>query len=588
MGKNKQDKRGTSPVAAKHNAGAQAKAPAQPSIPLSERIGRIAHRVPAWAVFAVVVFLWATFYYGPVLQTSREYSFWSTDSRTLHFFMQQPHAWLRYVGRAALLYSYRWAVVGGALMTLLLAGGSALLGYCLRTRRMGRVADMAVGIVQFVPALAYMAVLTYYGLDFFFEAETGYILGIPMVVCAALLCVALVRWALTRRQTAAAESTPALPDHRSYLAQLGVVLLVVAALIGFDQTQRPYVRTISRIILCEQEQDWQGIQDIARANAQQSNRIMAAFYAASLVHTGQVGSRVYDIRLEYDTIQLHGMDGRLNNGINMYLQEGNYHAGLAETSYHACMEEMVMTGPTLRLLKLMTKCALLMNEPLLARKYLRLLRDVPGQGAFCQKYAAMTRNAALIDADAEMAMLRKLEPVEDSFENQHQNPTFMGYNLTVNQYYNQRFMMFAQQGFDMKTANELALKNTVRSLDAMVNSTAVCLYTKLMPQFCVGLQPLVGTQLPDNFADGAVVGSRQNEQLRAELFRSFPALQMRVGMVNSYLESMRPYMDNREAHGAELFPEQKGAYLHYYLFGNLRATKAGYTGESLMRGGGVN
>lgn len=503
-------------------------------------------RLPICLIFTLAVWAWAWLYYGSFFQVSREYSFWSTDSRLLEFFLCRPYAPIRYVGRLLLtLFHYSW--LGAALVAILLGSGSVLLGYVLHLPARWRA-------LQFVPALVYMAVLTELGLDAFFETETGFILGIPFVVYVLLAVLALVMGVLQRRPLPHMWRPTEEESVRTNWMQMGVMTLAFAGIVAFDQMQRPYVRTICRMMLYSYEQDWDGVQRVARANAEQSNRIMATYYAAALVHTNQIGDRVYDIRMEYDTLRLHGMDGSQNTGLNMYLQEGNYHGGLIETCYHSAMEQMVMEGPNLRLLKLMTKCALMRSEWELARKYLRILSTAPFEGAFCQKYGAMVGNSALVDADKEMVKLRDLEPVMDSFENQHQNPTFMGYYLNL---------------------------SMGRTMAAWNNSMAVCLYTKLMPQFASRLQPYIGKTLPENFADGALLASNQFP----EIIDAFPSLKWRASQLDAYTASIKPYMSDRPKYGPLLFPSQKGYYPHYYFFGNLRATKPGYTGQKQWSSG---
>ena len=66
---------------------------------------------------------------------------------------------------------------------------------------------------------------------------------------------------------------------------------------------------------------------------------IAAYYAMALVQTDQVGERVYDIRLDYDTLHVVGWDNCYNNGNSIYFPEGNYYAGLVETSYHYAFEK---------------------------------------------------------------------------------------------------------------------------------------------------------------------------------------------------------------------------------------------------------
>lgn len=507
---------------------------------------RFTLRLPLCLVFTLAVWVWAWIYYGSFFEVSREYSFWSTDTRLLQFFMCRPFAPIRYVGRALLcLFRYPW--LGAALLAFLLGSGSVLMGYILRLPVRWRA-------LQFVPALIYMAVLTKLGLDAFFESETGFILGIPFTIYVALAIIATVMWLVQRRPLPHLWHPAEGETVRANWLQLGALILAFAGIITFDQMQRPYVRTICRMMMYSYQQDWEGVQRVARANAEQSNRIISTYYAAALIHTDQIGDRIYDIRLEYDTLHLHSMDGGENTGLNMYLQEGNYHGGLTQTCYHSCMEQMVMEGPNLRLLKLMTKCALMRSEWELARKYLYILGTTPFEGDFCQKYSAMVGNNARINADKEMAKLRELEPLMDTFESQHQNPTFMGYylNLTLG-----------------------------RSMAAWNNSMAVCLYTKLLPQFAAHLDPYIGKTLPENFADGALLASRQFPQI----LDAFPNLKWRASQLDAYIASIQPYMNDRPKYGPLLFPKQKGYYPHYYFFGNLRATKPGYTGQKNWKPG---
>lgn len=515
---------------------------------LWKRVGQ--WRLPSLLVFTVGMWLWAWLYYGSVFAVSEEYSFWSWDVRLLSHFMSQPYAPLRYVGRA-LLTLFHYPALGSALLALMGGMVSAMVGYLLMLPARWRW-------VQYLPVVAYMLVVTHLGIDVYYEAETGYIMGVPALVLGVLAVVTLLVRILSHRPLPLLWRVPADEGRTANWCQTVACVMALCAVVAYDQWKRPYVRTISRMVVSHWQQDWDEVQRVARANAEQSNRIMATYYAAALVHTGRIGTNVYDIRLEYDTLSIHGMDLRDNTGINMYLEEGNFHAGLMQTCYHSCMEQMVMTGPTLRLLKLMTKCALIRTEWELARKYLYILSKVPFQEDFCRRYGAMVRNYDLMMKDAELAKVAELQPIQDSFENQHQNPTFMGYNLNL---------------------------SMGRSMAAWDNSTAVCLYTKLLPQFTSRLEPYVGKTLPENFADGALLAARKYP----EILDAFPQLKWRSTQLESYINSMQPYMSDRPGYGPKLFPSQKGYYPHYYFFGNLRATKAGYTGESVLKkGGGVN
>ena len=514
------------------------KAAQQPAAATAAPRRRRSRLLPVIPIFFFVTWIWAAWYYGSVFHISREYSFWVPDTRLMQYILSCPFGSLRYLGRALLqFYKYPW--LGGLLLSLMLTAGTWLTGYCMRLKAGWRP-------VQYLPAVGYMAVVTYHGLDIFFEARTGLIFGIPFLVLLVLAIWGIIIRSFSRKPVPAFVGIPKDETPRQNWAQLLVVAVSMAAIVGFDQWQRPYVRVISQLIDMEYRQDWAGIQKLARANATMSNRPMAAAYAMSLVQTQQIAERLYDIRLDYDSLHIHGMDGYHNNASGLYVPEGNYYGGFLEPAMHAAMEQMVMNGPTVRCLKLLTKCALMRSEWELAEKYLTLLRRVPFEGDFCRKYGALVRQPDAVNADPEMAMIRLTEPLHDSFENQYQQPLFMGYNLEL------------VEG---------------RSNNALINSLCVCLYTKLMPQFVERLQPLTGTTPPSIILDGIMLA----ENKYPGISQNFQGVNYRQPQLQSFIENTQPYMKDRPGFAYELFPRYKGYYPYYYFFGNLKATKKGYT-----------
>lgn len=502
--------------------------------------------LPVLPLFMVAVWAWGTLYYGSVLHVCREYSFWATDTRLMQFVLCQNFGPLRYVGRMLLqLYQYPW--LGSVALALMLGLITWLTGYCLRLGPRWRP-------LQYLPALACLGAMTHQGLDLFFETETGYIMGIPFVVLLVLAIWGMMIRSFSRKPTPALLGIPRDETPRQNLTGLAVVALSLLAIVGYGQWQRPYVRVICQEMALQYQQDWDGIEHVARDHAAQSNRPMAAYYAMALVHTGQIAERMYDIRLDYDSIYLHGAGGELNNGNALYVPEGNYHAGFVEPCMHACMEQMVMTGPTPRLLKLLVKCALMRGEWPLCRKYLRLLHDVPFEGAFISKYEPMVGNTALVNADPEMACLRLTEPLHDCFENQFQQPFFMGYNLNL-----------------MET----------RSIEGLYHSLCVCLYTKLMPPFLARTQSLMGSTPPEIIADGLLLAETKHPGAS----QGYGNLDMRATRLQGFLQATQPYMKDRPGYARQLFDRYKGYYPYYYFFGNLKATRKGYTGEATSSSG---
>ncbi|MBQ5840189.1 MAG: hypothetical protein IIW42_09260, partial [Bacteroidaceae bacterium] len=177
-----------------------------------------------------------------------------------------------------------------------------------------------------------------------------------------------------------------------------------------------------------------------------------------------------------------------------------------------------------------------------AKKYLRILSDVPFEKEFVEKYSAYIDNPLLIESEKEMASIRQLEPINDSFENVYPQPAFLGYNSMLTEGRSQR---------------------------ALFNSLAVCMYSKSMPAFMMRTQPLAGTLPPENISDALCLMSSKDPNV----MKQFPQLNFRLQKLSSSINEMKPYMKDRAKYAKELFPRYKGYYPYYYFFGNLKATR---------------
>ena len=209
-------------------------------------------RVPVLPLFFVAVLAWSAFYYGSVFHLSREYSFWVADTRQLDYILSCSFGSLRYVGRA-LLMTYKYPLLGGLLMALMLTLGTWLVGYCWRLKAKWRA-------IQYLPALAYIGTITFLGLDIFFEAETGYIIGVPFLALLVLAIWGIMIRSFSRKKVPALIGIPSDETQRDNLIQLAVCIIGFAAIISFNEMKRPYVRVITELSSIEQEQEWEGIQ----------------------------------------------------------------------------------------------------------------------------------------------------------------------------------------------------------------------------------------------------------------------------------------------------------------------------------------
>lgn len=559
-------------------------------------------------VLFVAVWLWAAFFYGPVLRVAREFSFWAPDDTLMYFMQGRPWGGLWLTGRA-LLMLYRWPVAGALLTALMVTLTTHLLGYCLRLKGWWK-------LLQYLPALLYLGLTAYAGFDLFFEGETGIFMGVAALCTLVMAVLALIIRSFSRKPfrwpwqaETWAENVPIRQRNAQIGMMLAAALLPVACAMLITQTLRRDVRVVTRmqceLLALEQEseptgymQRWASMQDIARANTELSTRAIAAYYAMATVMRGEQGSRMFDIRLEYDDPWLHGFSrGSLasifpeageaadslspktsvlqriassfgSSAQNYYMPECDYHAGLAQTAIHHAMEEMTMNGPALRTLKLLTKCALLKGEWQVAEKYLRILQRVPFEGDFVRKYSAMVHHPEKVGEDLEMKTVRLTEPVSNPFENVFIQPVFLGYNAALTE---------------------------GRSINALWNSLSVQLYTKSMPNFINRVTAQQGTPLPETYAQALCIYGVKHP----EVLQHFPEAKMEDSRFADFIQDIKDQVkdengkDIRRERGPELFKKYhkslngRGYYPLYYYFGNLKATKK-TSGSNNSSNGGVN
>ncbi len=509
-----------------------------------------------WAFFFVVTWLWAGWWMGDVFRMAREYSFFSTDHVLVHGLWQQPFGSLWLLGRAFLVL-FRWPLLGGLLVALLLTASTSLTAYCLRLRP-----HTPWRALQYLPAIAWMAWVSWQGLNLYYEKEPGRALGILILGMLVLAIDSFVIWTFKQRGNptvsapAAGKATPstarkAAPSAvKTTLSSLfrtffksgawGMVFLILPFLL--TQFRHPYLRPVTRMEVQMLHEDWEGMTATARDNATLSYRPLAAYYAIALVHTGHLTDALFDIRLDYDSLRVTGWSDTPDLGTNYYLADCNFHAGLFRPAAHAAMEDLTMNGPSLHTLKMLAQVALLDGDWALARKYLHIIARHPFEEDFVTKYSAMVGHPELVDADPVFATLRLTEPVSDSFETFYQQPVFLGYT---------------------------AVLTSGRSMAALQQSLMANLYSKRMPDFLMRCDALVGTTPPRTIAEGLVTQSPKNPAI----IQAFPQLQMNVQVYQGFLKTVQPYIKDRARGGRELFEQYKGYYPYYYFFGNLKATR---------------
>ncbi len=496
--------------------------------------------LPIPIVAFVLLWLWIVIWQGDVFRLARENSFFAFDNTLMNFELGKPFGVLWSIGRA-LLTTFQHPWLGGIILAAMLTGCCWLWGYAMRFTPRWRW-------VQYLPLCLYTGIFTYQGISNWYEAESGQVMGIPFCILVILSVWGVIIRSFSRKPVPAFLRVPHDETPRQNRLQLYAILVTLALPMIYGYYERPYVRPIAQMQTSVYEQDWQRIIKVAHDNDELSYRPMAAMYAIALVQTGQIGDKMFDIRLDYDSLYAIGYTKPKLAGIQptgLYQMECDYHAGLVQSAYHHAMESMAMEGPTLRNLKMLCKSALLRNEWELADKYLTILDKVPFESSFVEKYRPMRGDTALINADPEMKMVRMLEPLHDAFENSFTQPVFLGYNAAL------------MEG---------------RSVNALWNSLMVNIYTKTMPGFLFRSQPLAGTTPPTSINEALTLMANKEPKLNS----MFPCIEMNQARLASFVNDTRQYMstpEERAKHARELFPKYKGYYPYYYFFGNLKATR---------------
>lgn len=144
---------------------------------------------------------------------------------------------------------------------------------------------------------------------------------------------------------------------------------------------------------------------VARAQKGRPSRPVGMLTHLALVQDGTAGDSLFTFPFDDDTIASRRpaltMRQLVSRGMFMRM-------GRVNDAYRWCMEDMVEYGQRAEYLKMMAKCALLNNEPELARKYLRPLSKTLFYKDFARKYEAYAADSAACAADPEIAGIRRL------------------------------------------------------------------------------------------------------------------------------------------------------------------------------------
>ena len=507
------------------------------------------YRTIAYALFFVLAWIWAAWWMGDLYRMAYENSFLAADRTLMHFLWQESFGTMWIAGRALLLL-YRWPLIGGLAVAVLLTAAVWLIGYCFRLRPRWRWLGL-------LPVSAWMTWVAWLGLNLFFQHEPGRTLGVLLLGVLVCAVDAFVIWTFKSRSSHHQHHEAAPVALSTLLLTLVMIVLCFGAPTLVTSLRHPYARPVTHMQVQMLHDDWVGMSETAHKYATLSYRPLAAYYAVALVHTGRLTDEMFDIRLDYDSLHVVNWTGEPDVGTNYYLVDCNYTAGLFRAAEHKAMEQMTMDGPSLFTLKHLTRLALLDNNWALARKYLRVLSKAPFEGAFIERYSAMLDSPDRVAADPEFALLRQTEPAMDNFESYYEAPVFLGYNCAL-----------------------LA----GRTKTALMHSLMANLYSKRMPAFLERCQPLVGTMPPRYIAEGLVTQVKKYP----EVLQAFPQLNMTAQLFSGFLRDVSTELKDRPTYARELFDRYHGYYPYYYFFGNLKATRKRTTNEHGGSNAGVN
>lgn len=391
--------------ASRHNTGAATSdSRQQPPVATPATMG---HRRWVYLLLFVLCYLFSTLVYGDIFRRAAEANFITTDSQQMKFLTQQSWGSLYLVGRW-MLVSFKSRYIGALLLSLLLTATAWQTDYLLGVGRRWH------GVGSIVPATL-VAWMIYRGANLYYKYEPSLFLLLPLLAVIALGVLALIR--------RIAVHTP--PPRRGMAWGAVCVVVCFAALTAAARYFNENEILTARMQLRTQQADWEGIIDDA-LSARRPSRAVAVYYAIALQQTGQLLDRMYDIRYDFPTVRLKKKDG--NEEYGLFLPDANLYAGLTNIGYRCFFDYTVINGPSVYYLKRMAQCAILNDEPALARKYLSILRSTPGEKDFVERYAPLVDNRDAVKEDTELANILALAPTSPYFEQNYRSPAFLGYN----------------------------------------------------------------------------------------------------------------------------------------------------------------
>lgn len=496
---------------------------------------------PFWLLF-FVLFLFAWGVYGPVFRACEEHSFFVFDAEMMRPFSALTLGWLRLAGRFVLL-SFHYPFLGALVLAALLATFCFLASYA-----MGRRAGWLL-LLPPVLTFGWLFYMVLRGYDLFYQHEPSLLFMVPLAAWAVAFVAAAVRFFASKDK-----GGRLFERTRVRLASCLLTLVLGIGLSAYAWVANGNIMATCRMQKMVEQGRYNEAIDLARSRSV-PNRGVAAYYAMALNQLGSLPNGLFDIFYQFPIEKVRNAAGNYDDAITIYSIDGNFYAGLPQTSYHDAMERMVVDGPSVFMLKRLCRAALAFGDYNVARKYAYILSLVPFEGKVADDFRQKIAHPELIAQDPTYSRLPNLLPVKDAFEQAFRSPIFIGYNVELTDF---------------------------RTVDALNNSIAACLYTKLMPQLIERAELLRGQMLPAPVEQALLLRSYSHPEL-GRAFGLDKATFSRQNLGRFAKEAM-PYFDKREAGAQVLRAEWLSFYPYYYYFEN-QPPKQNIQYQKLKEGG---
>lgn len=496
-------------------------------------------------IYAVVFLLFYAFCglaYGDVFARAAEANFITGDSTSMDFLTDRPWGWLYVWGRWALLV-FKSPALGAALLslvfTLIVVFTDRLFRLPMALRGAGSL--VVGGLLAWILSLGY---------NLWYKDEPSLFILVSLFVLLIVgLLYAVSLWVCKKRTPVFFLKT------RLPLGLLVAVLVVASSWFAADRYNQNVILT-SRMQMKVMKGDWDGMIEDA-LGARKPSRSVAAYYAIALVQTNQLIQRLFDIPFAFPEERFRPHDG--NNEYGLFLADCNFYAGITNISYRCAFDHMVMNGPSVYIIKQMILSSIMNGDDDLARKYMKVLGQVPFEHAFIDKYTPYIGHREMIESDPQLSLVRKMRPMERHFEQNYRSPAFLGYNAGL------------LQGSD----------------ETLVTAIAAILYSKELSQCMqhIAVYRDKFTVLPSVLQQAVTIQGNKDPQVAA-MFADIIASQGPT--LQAFVRDAKPLLDERmakekgkskeeaekikEEYNARLRAELRdpwlGSYYYYYYFEN--------------------